>query len=125
MANEQQEHVANIVYEIYRELVIRINRGDDVNIAMKFIAACADAGLLHIQAFESLIKQLLTFHAKAIEEDKENDYFLHLAIIGYIFGRRLIRENVDPDSKPEIEEVIENFLETRPKTANDYYIFKS
>lgn len=125
MANEKHEYVVDIVNEVFNLFVQSINKGEDVNIPMKFIAALADTGLLSISAFENLLQQILELHQNAIKESNDNDYFLHLAIVGYVFGRRLIRENVDPDSKPEIELIIERYLKQRPKTTDDYYVFKS
>ena len=125
MANEKHEYVVDIINEVFNAFVQNINRGEDVNIVMKFIATLADTGLVTIDAFENLLRQLLEIHSNAIKEQNDNDYFLHLAVVGYVFGRRLIRENVDPDSKPEIELTIEKYLKQRPKTTDDYYVFKS
>lgn len=125
MANEKHEYVVDIINEVFDLFVQSINKGEDVNIVMKFIAALADTGLLSISAFENLLEQLLGLHLAAIKENNDNDYFLNLAVVGYVFGRRLIRENVDPDSKPEIELTIERYLKQRPKTTDDYYVFKS
>lgn len=66
-----------------------------------------------------LLKQLLEFHEKAIEESRQNDYFLHLALLGYLFSRRAIRQEAGEGVTPEIETLLENHVVNRIKIQEE------
>jgi hypothetical protein len=92
---------------------------------IKFFGALADCGYLNITTFENTLKQLLDLHTKAISISSDNDYFLNLALVGYFFGRRRVRENVQEGSRPEIESILETHIQNRPNTTDDYNVFKA
>jgi hypothetical protein len=125
MAAEEHENVTEIVKEVFALLNQKISQGSDATLLMKFFGALADTGYLSVNVFEAMIKELLEIHAKVVEENKENDYFLNLALVGYFFGRRPVRENTQEGSKPEIEIVLERFIQSRPVSKDEYNVFKS
>jgi len=125
MAEEEHENVSEIVKEAFSLLCDKINEGSDATLLMKFFGALADSGYLTATAFEQLLKNLLEFHSKAVEQNKENDYFLNLALAGYYFGRRSVRDNVEQGKRPEIETILETHINNRPTRTNEYNVFKS
>lgn len=125
MAEDKPEVVAGMVNEVFNQMVAKINKGDNVNPIIKFLAALADCGYLNIDTFSVFLKSLLDLHSKAFNEANDNDYFLNLALIGYLYGRRVIRENVEEGKRPEIETILENHINARPKNTDEYNVFKS
>lgn len=125
MAAEESENVADIVKEVFSVFSNKIEKGEDATAIVKFLGALADTGYLEISVFETMIRQLLDLHSKAVAQNKENDYFLNLALTGYCFGRRRVVANTAAGAKHEIEQILEQNVKSRTKTAEDYNVFRA
>ncbi|CAI2386618.1 unnamed protein product [Moneuplotes crassus] len=113
MAVEENEHTVNIVNQVFTMLNEKISLNEDVSLIIKFFGALADTGYLSVLAMDKLLKQMLEFSAKSAEQSQSNDYFLNLALIGYMFSVRVFRENAGAGNTPEIESLLETHVQKR------------
>lgn len=116
MAVEENEHTVNIVNQVFTMLNEKISLNEDATLIIKFFGALADTGYLSILAMDKLLKQILEFSTKAAEKSQYNDYFLNLALIGYMFSARVFRENAGVGNTPEIENLLETHVQNRKAT---------
>ena len=119
MAAQEHEHTSNIVNQIFEMFNEKINMNEDATLLIKFFGALTDTGYLNASCMENLIKQLLELNTKALEESRKNDYFLNLALYGYLFARRAVRKEAGPGTVPEVEGLLDTHVQNRLKIQSE------
>jgi hypothetical protein len=90
MAEEENAHAESISSQVFELMQEKISKSEDATFLIKFFGTLTDIGYLSADAFEKTLTQLLDIHEKS---HKQSNYFLHLALVGYVFGSKALKDS--------------------------------